>query len=327
VSASARRILQCGVTSVNVSVYYVFKFHYEIFVPPNCINSLNKRSDLTSWELICPSVLLYLIFHDYGNSLAALNALLLRLIVQQPMSSKFRDWMYCRQTSNIRPGLLPRVVSRIILLPLRYFDMVRPASLLAATVLDCASWDVSVGSLAAPKNEQRLNIEFCVKLGKSATGTYNLIKQVYGDESLSRARVFQWHRRFRERPSSAMHTPKNIERVRDLLQQNCQITVRMFSELLYISKTASHEILHVDPGSPAVLIRFSCALFSFVLLQLDVCRMRFSNCKQLIVCGSEWNFGTSPLLSAATLHSTGRSTTYGHYCRRWFRGSWWSKSS
>jgi len=47
-----------------------------------------------------------LIFRDYGNSLATLNARLLRLIVQHPMSGKFRDWMYCRQTRNIRPGLL-----------------------------------------------------------------------------------------------------------------------------------------------------------------------------------------------------------------------------
>jgi len=108
-----------------------------------------------------------------------------------------------------------------------------------------------------------------------------------------------------------MSTPENVERVRDLLQQNCQITVRMFCELLYISKTACHRILPVDPGNPAVLIKFSCALFSFVLLQLDVCRLLFSNCEQLIVCGSEWNFGTSPVLSAATLHSTGWPTTYG----------------
>lgn len=155
-----------------------------------------------------------------------------------------------------------------------------------------------------------------MKLGKSATATYNLIQQVYGGAALSRASVFQWHKRFREKLEttedvarydrlSAMRTPKNVRRVRGLLQQNCQITVRMFSELLYISKTACHKILHVDPGSPAVLIKFSCALFSFVLLQLDVCRMRFSNCEQLIVCSSEWNFGTSLVLSAATLHSTG----------------------
>jgi hypothetical protein len=101
-----------------------------------------------------------------------------------------------------------------------------------------------------------------------------------------------------------MITPKNNERVRDLLQQICQITAQMLLELLYISEAACDEILPVDPGSPAVLIKFSCALLFFVLLHLDVCRMRFSNCEQLIVCGSEWDFGTSPVLSTATLRST-----------------------
>ena len=98
-----------------------------------------------------------------------------------------------------------------------------------------------------------------MKLWKSATDTYNLIQQVYGVEALSRARVFQWHKCFRERVEttedvarsdrlSAMPTPKNVERFRDLLKRNCQITVRMFSELLYISKTACHKILHEDLG-------------------------------------------------------------------------------
>ena len=207
-----------------------------------------------------------------------------------------------------------------MLLPLRYFDMVRPASLLTVTVLDWATWDVTAGSLVATKDEQKLNIEFCVQIRKSAIQTYNWIQQVHGGEALSPASVFQWRKRFRERLEttedvarsdrlSAVLTTKNVERVPDLLQQNCQITVRMFSELPYFSKTACHKILRVDPGSPAALIRFSCALFSFVLLQLDVCRMRFSNCEKLIVCGSEWDFGTSPVLSSATLHSTGSPTT------------------
>lgn len=115
-----------------------------------------------------------------------------------------------------------------------------------------------------------------MKLGKSATEAYSLIQQVYGGVALSLASVFQWHKRFRERLEttvdgarsdrfSAMRTPKNGERFRYILQQNCQITVRMFSELLYIGKMACHNILHVDPGSPAVLIKFGCAIFSFVL--------------------------------------------------------------
>ena len=39
--------------------------------------------------------------------------------------------------------------------------------------------------------EQRI----VVKLGKTATETYNLLKEVYGHECLSRARVFEWFKR------------------------------------------------------------------------------------------------------------------------------------
>jgi len=39
--------------------------------------------------------------------------------------------------------------------------------------------------------EQRVSVKFCVKLGKSATETYDLSKKVYGDECLSRTQVFE----------------------------------------------------------------------------------------------------------------------------------------
>jgi len=46
--------------------------------------------------------------------------------------------------------------------------------------------------------EQRVNVTFCVKLGKSDTETYNLLKKVYGDECLSRSQAFEWFKRFKE---------------------------------------------------------------------------------------------------------------------------------
>ena len=46
--------------------------------------------------------------------------------------------------------------------------------------------------------EQRVNVKFCVKLGNSATETYDLLKRVYGDECLSRTQVFEWFKRFKE---------------------------------------------------------------------------------------------------------------------------------
>jgi hypothetical protein len=38
--------------------------------------------------------------------------------------------------------------------------------------------------------EQRVNIKFCVKLGKTATETLQLLRDAYGDEALSWVRVF-----------------------------------------------------------------------------------------------------------------------------------------
>jgi plasmid maintenance system killer protein len=36
--------------------------------------------------------------------------------------------------------------------------------------------------------EQRVNIKFCVKLGKTATKTLQLLRDAYGDEALPRAK-------------------------------------------------------------------------------------------------------------------------------------------
>ena len=34
------------------------------------------------------------------------------------------------------------------------------------------------------------------KLGKTATETFNMLLEVYGDSYMSRTRVFEWHKRF-----------------------------------------------------------------------------------------------------------------------------------
>jgi len=46
--------------------------------------------------------------------------------------------------------------------------------------------------------EQRVDMKYYVKLGKSATETYDLLKKVYGDESLSCTQVFEWFKRFKD---------------------------------------------------------------------------------------------------------------------------------
>lgn len=45
--------------------------------------------------------------------------------------------------------------------------------------------------------EQRVAIKFCVKLGKSATETFEMLKTAYREGALSRSRSFEWHKRFK----------------------------------------------------------------------------------------------------------------------------------
>jgi hypothetical protein len=46
--------------------------------------------------------------------------------------------------------------------------------------------------------EQRVNIKFFVKLKKTPTETFCVLREVYGKDALSKARVFAWHKRFSE---------------------------------------------------------------------------------------------------------------------------------
>ena len=74
------------------------------------------------------------------------------------------------------------------------------------------------------KSEQRVNIKFLVKLKNSSTKTFKLLTEAYGEDCMSRALVFEWHKRFSEsresvkddarpgRPHRAV-TDDNIEKV------------------------------------------------------------------------------------------------------------------
>jgi hypothetical protein len=47
------------------------------------------------------------------------------------------------------------------------------------------------------KIEQRFCTKFCVKLSKSATKTLEMLREVFGEHSLSRTAVFEWHSCFK----------------------------------------------------------------------------------------------------------------------------------
>jgi hypothetical protein len=47
------------------------------------------------------------------------------------------------------------------------------------------------------KIKQYVCIKFCVKLSKSATETHEVLREAFGEHSLSQTAVFEWHSRFK----------------------------------------------------------------------------------------------------------------------------------
>ena len=46
--------------------------------------------------------------------------------------------------------------------------------------------------------EERYAIKLCFKLGKNATEMYGILQTAFGASCMTRASVFEWHKRFKE---------------------------------------------------------------------------------------------------------------------------------
>jgi transposase len=80
--------------------------------------------------------------------------------------------------------------------------------------------------------EQRTNIKFLVKLGKSGTKIREMLVQVYRDDDVKESAVYTWVTRFSEGKESVTdeersgwqamsRTEENIPKVRQIVRQNC----------------------------------------------------------------------------------------------------------
>ena len=102
--------------------------------------------------------------------------------------------------------------------------------------------------------EQRINIKFCVKLGKTATETLKILHDVYDDSSMSRTKVFEWHKQFVEGRENMEDDPKsgrpctfttdtNIEKVRQLVHSDRRLTIRVIANKVGMDKETVRTIL------------------------------------------------------------------------------------
>ncbi|GBN46207.1 Putative uncharacterized protein FLJ37770 [Araneus ventricosus] len=100
--------------------------------------------------------------------------------------------------------------------------------------------------------EQRVNIKFCYKLGRTATETQEMLVKV---DAVSKKCIFEWFKRFRDGKEDVKDEPRsgrpptsttsdNIERVRRMLADDRRLSLRMIAEELKISLDSMSNIIH-----------------------------------------------------------------------------------
>ena len=136
-------------------------------------------------------------------------------------------------------------------------------------------------------------IKFCVKAGKSAVETIELINKAYGSPAMSRAIVYRWYARFRDgredvkddarsgRPSTA-RTDENVESVRRLLTEDRRTTLYMIADRLNIGRETVRRILTEDLGK-----RKTCARFVPHALTTEQKQECVFYCQDLLLMGQD----------------------------------------
>jgi hypothetical protein len=71
--------------------------------------------------------------------------------------------------------------------------------------------------------EQRINIKFCAKSGKSASETLQMLTEVYGADAMKKSSVFEWHKRFKEGREDVKYDEKTGRPKTHRTDENCSL--------------------------------------------------------------------------------------------------------
>jgi hypothetical protein len=97
-------------------------------------------------------------------------------------------------------------------------------------------------------------IKFCMKLYKSSTETTEMLREAFGEHSLGRRAVFEWHSRFKASPVSLEDDKRsgqpsiskmmeNVEKIRELIHEGRHRTIHELADTNEISYEVCQEIL------------------------------------------------------------------------------------
>lgn len=136
--------------------------------------------------------------------------------------------------------------------------------------------------------EQRYAIKFCVRLGKNATETFQMLQEAFKDDYISRSQSGRWHKAFKEgreeiadeprsgRPTMT-RTDENVNRVREVLRSDRRLSIQQIANTLNMSTFAVHGIVTKDLQMHKV-----CAKLVPKVLTEDQKELRLLRCQELL---------------------------------------------
>jgi hypothetical protein len=93
--------------------------------------------------------------------------------------------------------------------------------------------------------EQWENVEFCQRLGKPASETFQMISQAYGEEALACSAVFKWHNRFAQGRNS-LEDDEHADRPRTV---RTELTIQEVAMLVHANHSQMVEEIAAASGT------------------------------------------------------------------------------
>lgn len=136
--------------------------------------------------------------------------------------------------------------------------------------------------------EQRYAIKFCVRLGKNATETFQMLQEAFKEDCISRSQSGRWHKAFKEgreeiadeprsgRPTTA-RTDENVNRVCEVLRSDRRLSIQYIADTLNMSTFAVHKIVTEN-----LQMRKICAKLVPKVLTEEQKELRISRCQELL---------------------------------------------
>ncbi|UYV74734.1 YTHDF2 [Cordylochernes scorpioides] len=137
--------------------------------------------------------------------------------------------------------------------------------------------------------EQRYAIKFCVRLGKNATETFQMLQNAFKDDCISRSQSGKWHKAFKEgreevadeprsgHPTTA-RTDEEVDCMLEVLRTDRRLSIQQIADTLHMSTFVVHGIVTED-----LQMRKSCAWHTKSSLRPKKARMSKSRIKTMII--------------------------------------------